>query len=95
MEAAMTESSDAHEADETVAFEAGSLTFRQWMRKVNAEIDGITDSMGLTSKDFADWNYAYAFEEGVEPRQAAIDALAEDDIGKQYLEAADLLDEVS
>lgn len=76
-------------------FSAGPMTFRAWMNQVDAFVDAITDTFGFTSEDFADWDFASAFEDGVEPRQAAIDMLAEDVTGAVFLEMNNLLGEVS
>lgn len=67
--------------------------FNEWKAAVDAEIAKIAG--GFTSDDFVDWTYAESFEDGVEPRQAAIDALANDPIGVGFLELAGLIDEVS
>lgn len=76
-------------------FSAGPMTFAAWMRQVDAFVDAITNNVGFTSEDFADWDFASAFEDGVEPRQAAIDMLAEDVTGAGFLEINNLLGEVS
>lgn len=78
-----------------VAFEAGPMTFPKWMAAVDLFVDAITNKVGFTSEDFADWDFASAFEDGVEPRQAAIDMLAEDVTGAEFLEIANLTSEVS
>lgn len=77
---------------DTSAFEAGALTFEQWLRAVDIEVVKIT---GLSTEDFADWNFSDAYEDGIEPRQAAIDMLADDAIGLQFLKRHDLDGEVS
>jgi hypothetical protein len=78
-----------------VAFKDGPLTFPKWMKRVDAFVDQITGKIGFTSEDFADWGFADAFEDGVEPRQAAIDMLAEDVTGHEFLKTNNLLGEVS
>lgn len=70
-----------------------SVAFDVWKAAVDAEIAKIAG--GFTADDFSDWTYAEAFEDGAEPRQAAIDALANDPIGVDFLELAGLMDEVS
>lgn len=69
----------------TGEFEAGRLTFSGWLKAVEAEVVRIT---GLGREDFNDWGYAAAFEDEVEPVQAARDMLAEDVTGAQFLELA-------
>ena len=75
-----------------VVFEDGPLTFETWFGKVSAEVVKIT---GLEAEDFADWGFADAFDDAVEPRQAAIDMLAQDSIGASFLELKGLQGEVS
>jgi hypothetical protein len=62
--------------------------FDAWMRRVNAEVDRITGCVGFTSEDFRDWGYRDAFDDGVEPVEAAHQALAEDVTGRGFLELA-------
>lgn len=76
-----------------VEFKAGPMTFAQWMKAVDAEVVKITG--GLEAADFADWGFADAFEDGVEPRQAAIDMLAEDVTGAAILKTKGLEGEAS
>ena len=79
----------APEADDlygTGEFEAGTLTFSAWLELVEAEVVRITSGFGR--EDFNDWGYAAAFEDEVEPVQAARDMLAEDVTGAGYLELA-------
>ena len=67
-------------------FEAGELTFDQWKALVDEEVTRIT--LAFTSEDFVDWTFAEAFEDGVEPRDAAHRALAQDHQGRSFLEFA-------
>ena len=67
-------------------FEAGQLTFSQWLALLDKEVARITD--GFSHDDFNDWGFADAFGDGVEPVQAARDMLAEDVTGQGYLEFA-------
>ena len=72
-------------------FEVGPLTFQQWLDAIEAEVVRITSlqgGIGLGREDFNDWTYAAAFEDEVEPVQAARDILAEDVTGAQFLELA-------
>jgi hypothetical protein len=49
-------------------------TFEQWMAKVDAVL---VRTCGLTSGDLADWMYGDAYDDGVSPREAAQEVLAE------------------
>lgn len=49
--------------------------FRDWMSEVDVVISRVC---GLTSNDIADWRWRDAFEDGTEPKEAAMEALAED-----------------
>lgn len=74
-----------------VDFAVGPLTFSAWLDHVDVEVVRITsvgDGVGLSHQDFNDWSYAAAFEDGLEPVQAARDMLAEDVIGAQFLDLA-------
>lgn len=71
--------------EEVIDFQVGQLTFEQWLDAIDVEVVRIT---GLGREDFADWTYADAFEDGVEPAQAARDMLAEDSVGSQFLTIA-------
>lgn len=73
------------EAYGTVDFEAGPLTFSAWLKLLDAEVVRIT---AIGHEDFADWGYADAFCDGVEPVQAARDMLAEDVTGAKFLDLA-------
>lgn len=73
------------EAAEPIEFACGALTFEQWLAAIEDEVVRIT---GLGREDFTDWQYADAFEEGVEPVVAARDMLAADVLGAQFLELA-------
>lgn len=66
------------------------FNFTRWLRRLDIELDQITGGIGLTRNDFADWRYAVAFTNGIAPRQAAIDMLAEDHNGHGYLRHADI-----
>lgn len=55
-----------------VSCAAGTFTFRQWMRRVNAEIVSIAD---VCADDIPDWDYASAWESGETPAGAAREAL--------------------
>ena len=77
----------------TVEFEAGPLTFSAWLDLVDAEVVRITalgGGVGLDRESFAEWDFASAFEDGLEPDQAARDMLAADTIGAGFLEIAGL-----
>lgn len=69
-----------------VEFADGAMTFDDWLVAVDREVVKITDGFGR--EDFADWGYADAFDDAVEPRQAAIDMLAADVTGREYLALA-------
>lgn len=70
---------------DTVEFEAGRLTFEAWAKLIDAEVEKLT---GFDREAFADWGYAEAFEDGVEPRDAAIAMLSRDHIGREFLALA-------
>lgn len=77
----------------TIEFAVGPLTFSAWLDLVDAEVVKITlkaSGVGLGREDFADWDYAPAFEDGLEPDQAARDLLAADTMGAGFLELAGL-----
>ena len=71
--------------EDTVEFLAGCLTFAAWAALVDAEVVKIT---GFDREAFADWGYADAFADGVEPRDAAIAMLSRDDVGREFLALA-------
>ena len=71
---------------DTVEFADGAMTFDDWLAAINRHVEKFTG--GMSREDFADWHYADAFEDAVEPRQAAIDMLAADSVGAQYLALA-------
>ena len=80
------------ETEDRVEFEAGPLTFRQWMAEVDSELNRI---IGLGHMDIADWDYRCAFEDGTEPATAAREALlAELDAPLSPLAAAVLGEDV-
>jgi hypothetical protein len=77
----------------TQEFAAGPLTFSAWLDLLDAEVVRITSlqgGVGLGREDFADWSFAEAFEDGLEPDQAARDMLAADVTGAGFLELAGL-----
>lgn len=59
--------------------------FTAWLAEVNAEVERIT---GFDRDSFTDWHYADAFEDGVDAVDAARLALANDDIGREFLALA-------
>lgn len=76
-----------HPDDERVMFAEGPLTFADWLERVDQETVKITKSFGRD--DFRDWEFADAFENGVEPRRAAIGMLSADGaIGQEFLRLA-------
>lgn len=75
----------------TGEFEAGTLKFSEWLKLLDNEVVRITSlkgGVGLGHEDFADWHYAAAFEDEVEPVEAARDMLAEDTSGAGFLKLA-------
>jgi hypothetical protein len=60
------------------------LTFKQWMREVDAEVDKLTG--GMSQYDFADWPSWSTWDSGCDPEEGAIECLEFDDIGKLILE---------
>jgi len=80
-------------SDDTSAFEGGPLTFEQWRELLDKEVERITG--GFSIDDFRDWHFADAFEDGIEPVEAAHMMLAEDHMGREFLALAGInLDEV-
>ncbi|MCX5516195.1 hypothetical protein C3941_19585 [Kaistia algarum] len=69
-------------AQDLVDFEAGPLAFEEWLKLIDAEVQKLT---AFGRDDFRDWEYADAYEAGVEPRDAAIAMLSEDHIGREFL----------
>ena len=57
--------------------------FPAWMSKVDEEM---RDLCQMTSSDLADWGYYDAWENEMEPKDAALDAIRADDIGEMLLE---------
>lgn len=66
--------------------EGGAMTFTAWLQKVDEHVCRLTG--GRTADDFADWHFADAFGDGVEPNRAAVLLLSADMIGRQMLELA-------
>ena len=80
---------------EDVVFLASRWCFTTWLQAVDREVDRISGGIGLSRRNFSDWRYARAFREGAMPRQAAIDMLAEDLNGADYLRHAGIEDQAS
>lgn len=51
-------------------------TFEEWMQAVDCRLTQLT---GLTSDDLADSNYYDKFDDGIDPEDAAIETLEEND----------------
>jgi hypothetical protein len=73
--------------EEKIQFSAGMLTFDQWLDRVDIETNRLTGGVGFTHEDFRDWNFADAYEDGIEPVDAAVSMLAEDVMGQGFLDA--------
>ena len=57
------------------------MDFKQWMREVDAAMIAL---VGVSSGDIADWLYYDAFEAGVDPAEAAQEALEADDLYSMF-----------
>lgn len=49
-------------------------TFEQWMKEVN---DAIFNTAYVDSRDLPDWHYRDAFDDGMDPKDAAVEVLEE------------------
>lgn len=74
-------------APDTIPFQALELTFKQWLDLVDSEVIRITGV--FDRENFRDWAFADAFNNGVEPVDAARLMLAADGtVGREFLAQA-------
>lgn len=55
--------------------ETETAGYATWLRSVDAELERV---VGLSHRDLADRNYRDEFEAGVSPREAALEAIADE-----------------
>lgn len=53
------------------------MNFKEWMKEVDAQINKLI-GFGLTSDDLADYLYDDAYDDGLTPEEAAIEAIKND-----------------
>jgi len=60
------------------------MSFQEWLKAVNKEVVKITEGqIGLF--DLADWCSRDAFDDGLDPKEAALEAIQHDDLGGEFL----------
>jgi hypothetical protein len=68
-------------------YDGGDERFGVWLALVNARL---TRGVGVGLFDLADWNMRDAYEDGMSPREAALEALRNDDTFAGLVEEAGL-----
>lgn len=60
-------------------------SFEVWLKKVDREIKRMTLGM-VGMYDLADWTYHDAYDSGMTPKEAAEEAVQNDDLGAEFLD---------